>query len=97
MNRRSAATHIGTIHHIVMQQSEVMKHFQSYRLVDSDTFVGTKRLGGGKHEHGAYAFSPAVQCIGYRLIKSLRLSRIMNLGKRLVDIGNVFFFCIHVT
>ena len=80
MHRRHTSTHVGTIHHIVMQQREVMEHLDSLSERQCVSFVAAHKTTPGQHELHPQTLTARRQSISYRRIQTLRLTAPVQCG-----------------
>ncbi len=68
MNRRTAATSVGIIHHVIMQECKIMIHLNTHRRTHSCRRITAERIGSHQHECRAKSLASSRQCIGYGVI-----------------------------
>ncbi len=86
----ASASHIGFVHHVIMQQCEVVKHLNCYRLVYGGHRFFTHSLACGKGKHRTESFASAVESVSYRVIQSGRLFRQTQVGYSVFDYLQIF-------
>ena len=66
---RTSAPHVGPVHDVIVEQSEVVEQLYGRGLVDGEaSAVGTDRVGHGECEHRAYPFSSGLKRVAYRIV-----------------------------
>ena len=71
MNSGTSATYVGIIHHIIVQQCEIMEYFDAESLLHGivDVFAAQSSVDS-QQKHRAQAFAAAFQSVAHRLEKA---------------------------
>ena len=91
-----ATAHVGIVHHVVVQQGEVVEHLQSHSGIQRVREFSAHRFTSHEREHRADALATQRHVIGNGLIELTRSRRIRNCGNRLIDGLEVFLECFHM-
>ena len=81
MHRRFTTAHVGFVHHIVMQQRKVVKHFQPHRRIQCPTIIARKHLAGKQRQQRPHALTAQRQLITHGSIQSIGFGGIFYLRK----------------
>ncbi len=95
MHCGASAPHVGSVHHIVVQQGEVVVHLYAHGCGAGFFDVPPKSLAYSQQQHGAQAFAATVQGVFHRTVKSGGLLRQLISGNNLSDCFGEFVFINH--
>ena len=78
-----SAAHVGFVHHVVVEQGEVVVKFNAHSLIECTRMVATESVASHQCEHRAQALSAKSHGVGNRFVESRRRGGIFNVGNRL--------------
>ena len=98
MDRRASAPQVAAIHHIIMEQREIMEHLYSESRLDEILRPASERLGAHQQQHRPDPLSALLPSVGYRGIQAFRLHRSVWTGSyRLLDHQGIITQTSHLT
>ena len=92
-----AASHVGVVHHVIVQEREVVEHFQAHGCVNRHGRVAAHGVTGHECEHGTYTFAPQSHVVADGLVELTGRCRVGDGSNRLIDGVEIFLKGPHCT
>ena len=96
MNSGLSSTHVGIIHHVVMQQCEIVEHLNTQSSINGFGRITSHRITGHESQYWTYSLAAQGHVIGYGLIELIGLLGIRYRSDCLIDRVEIFLERFHI-